>query len=297
MQPEIKKAMWKRNALKHKFNKTRSADDWEAYRSQRNRVVALRCKSIIHHFDQLCSSHEGNPREFWKSLRPSMHTRKRAPDDFIVLNEKEKVIREQSQVVETFNEYFTNITKDFIVHKHTAFRDQAHINRIPMVSQRPTNTFGLQLTNHHVVKAELDNMKPNKAQGHDFIPPRVVNASSGSIARPLSNLVKTIIAKSQVPDTWKHSQITPHHEKESVLNKKNFRLVTVLPAFAKVFEKIIHMQMTEHFETIFHDYMFSYRKFHGCPAALLTLTEDWRAELDKRKVIGAVAIDLSKAFD
>jgi len=80
-------------------------------------------------------------------------------------------------------------------------------------------------------------------------------------------------------------------------DKKNFRPVTVLPAFAKVFEKIIHMQMTEHFESIFHDFMFAYRKFHGCPAALLTLTEDWRAELDKRSVIGAVAIDLSKAFD
>ena len=87
--PEIKKAMWKRNALKRKFNNTRSADDWEAYRSQRNRVVALRRKSIIRHFDQLCSSRAGNPREFWKSLRPLMHTRKRVPDDFIVLNEKE----------------------------------------------------------------------------------------------------------------------------------------------------------------------------------------------------------------
>ena len=45
-----------------------------------------------------------------------------------------------------FNEYFTNITKDLIVHKHTAFRDQAHINRIPMTSQRPANTFDLRLT-------------------------------------------------------------------------------------------------------------------------------------------------------
>ena len=69
-----------------------------------------------------------------------------------------------------------------------------------MVSQRPVNTFGLQLTNHHVVKAVLDNMKPNKAQGHDLIPPRAVKASSGSIAKPLSDLVNTIIAKSQVPD-------------------------------------------------------------------------------------------------
>ena len=156
----------------------------EAYRSQRNRVVALRRKSIIRHFDQLCSSRAGNPREFWKSLWPLMHTRKRVPDDFIVLIEKERVIKEQRQVAEIFNECFANITKDLIVHKHTAFRDQAHINRIPTTSQRPANTFGLRVTNHHVVKAVLDNMKPNKAQGHDPIPPRAVQASSGSIAKP-----------------------------------------------------------------------------------------------------------------
>lgn len=177
-----------------------------------------------------------------------MHTRKRVPDDFIVLNKKKRVINEQSQVAEIFNEYFTNITKDLIVHKHTAFRDQAHINKIPMTSQRPANTFGLRLTKHHVVKAVLDNMKPNKAQGHD---PRAVKASSGSIAKPFSDLVNTIIAKSQVPDTWKHGQITPHHKKESVLDKKNFRPVRVLPAFAKVFKKIIHMQVTEHLNRFF----------------------------------------------
>ena len=94
--------------------------------------------------------------------------------------------------------------------------------------------------------------------------------ASGSIAKPFSDLVNTIIAKSQVPDTWKHGQITLHHKKESALDKKNFRPVTVLPAFAKVFEQIIHMQMTEHFESIFFFFLFAYRKFHGCPAALLT---------------------------
>ena len=39
------------------------------------------------------------------------------------------------------------------------------------------------------MKVVLDNMKPNIAQGHDFIPPRAVKASSGSIAKPLSDLV------------------------------------------------------------------------------------------------------------
>lgn len=57
------------------------------------------------------------------------------------------------------------------------------------------------------------------------------------------------------------------------------------------------MQLTEHFESIFHEYLFAYRKFHSCPTALLALTEDWRSELDKHNIIATVAIDLSKAFD
>ena len=58
------------------------------------------------------------------------------------------------------------------------------------------------------------------------------------------------------------------------------------------------MQMSDYFESIFHKYMFAYRKFHGWSMVLLTLTEQWNQELDTRhKVIGAVAMDLSKAFD
>ena len=62
--PETRKVMSKRNVLKRKFYKTTSADDWEAYRIQRNRVAALRRKSIIRHFHQLCTSRAGNLRAF-----------------------------------------------------------------------------------------------------------------------------------------------------------------------------------------------------------------------------------------
>jgi len=37
----------------------------------------------------------------------------------------------------------------------------------------------------------------------------------------------SVLAKSQVPDSWKHGQITPHHKKESVLDKKNFRFIYI----------------------------------------------------------------------
>ena len=43
--------------------------------------------------------------------------------------------------------------------------------------------------------------------------------------------------------------------------------------------------------------MFAYRKFHGCSTVLLTLTEQWKEDLDRHELIGAVAMDISKAFD
>ena len=43
--------------------------------------------------------------------------------------------------------------------------------------------------------------------------------------------------------------------------------------------------------------MFGYRKYHGCPKALLSFTEQWKEDLDKHNIIDTIAIDLSKAFD
>ena len=57
------------------------------------------------------------------------------------------------------------------------------------------------------------------------------------------------------------------------------------------------MQMSEHFEKVFPNYMFAYRKYHGCAAPPLSLTEQWKEELDKHKIVAVAALDLSKAFD
>ena len=104
-----------------------------------------------------------------------MHTKNRVPEEFITLKEERTVIREQDQVAETFNEYFTNITKSLISHKHCAFKDQVHVSQIPKPHNGSMNAFSFDRTNQHIVKDVLDNIKPNKAPGHDSIPPHHPN--------------------------------------------------------------------------------------------------------------------------
>ena len=83
------------------------------------------------------------------------------------------------------------------------------------------NMFNFHPTTFGVVGEILKKIKPNKVQGYDLIAPSVVQVSFQTIARPLSNLINTVITRSEVPDRRKHSPITPHHKKDSVLDKVN----------------------------------------------------------------------------
>ena len=55
--------------------------------------------------------------------------------------------------------------------------------------------------------------------------------------------------------------------------------------------------MLEHVNTILSDKISAYRKGYSSQHVLLKLTEEWRKHLDNNQVVGAVLMDLSKAFD
>ena len=46
----------------------------------------------------------------------------------------------------------------------------------------------------------------------------------------------------------------PHFEKDSQLEKVNFRPATVLSEVSRFFERILHQQLADHFENIFRKY-------------------------------------------
>ena len=48
---------------------------------------------------------------------------------------------------------------------------------------------------------------------------------------------------------------------------------------------------------IFHSFFAAFRPTFGCQTTLLRLVEDWKKALDETLYIGAILMDLSKAFD
>ena len=97
--------------------------------------------------------------------------------------------------------------------------------------------------------------------------------------------------------TLKVAQVTPIHKKNDPLNKSNYKPVSVLPIFSKVYEKVIEIQFADYFDKIFNPFLCAFRRGHGCQTTLLGLLEDWRETLDENQYVAAVLMDLSKAFD
>ncbi len=79
--------------------------------------------------------------------------------------------------------------------------------------------------------------------------------------------------------------------------KNNYRPVSILSVFSKVFETIVAEQLRAYFENVFNNLLCAYRKKYGCEHVLLKLIDSRKYALDNDKFVGTLLIDLLKAFD
>ena len=71
----------------------------------------------------------------------------------------------------------------------------------------------------------------------------------------------------------------------------------MLPSISKIFERIIHDQLSEYLEKYLNSILCGFRKAHSTQHALFKLLQAWQEELDKGGFVGTILMDLSKAYD
>ena len=92
----------------------------------------------------------------------------------------------------------------------------------------------------------LKTINVNKAHGPDKVSGRMIELCGDSLVLPLSIIFKNIIVSGVFPTVWKSANVTPVHKKERKQVVKNYRPISLLPIFAKVFERILFMQIYNH---------------------------------------------------
>ena len=136
-----------------------------------------------------------------------------------------------------------------------------------------------------------------KSTEYDRIPPKLVKIAAKELSYPISNLINQSIRTSHFPDRLKFAEVSPLYKAQDSLNRSNYRPVSILSCISKVFERLYYDQMYSYFHDVFESRLSAYRPKYGCQHVLLKLVEDWKYALDNKENVGAILMDLSKAFD
>ena len=148
-----------------------------------------------------------------------------------------------------------------------------------------------------VIFKKLNDIDCKKATGWDNIPPKLLKFGAEVLCDPICDLMNQSILLSKFPSNLKKGEIIPLFKKGSILEKKNYRPISILPTLSKIFESVLIDQLQCFFEKIFSPSLSGYRKGHSCQGVLLNFVENCKKYVDNEYVYGLISADLSKAFD
>ena len=116
---------------------------------------------------------------------------------------------------------------------------------------------------------------------------------------PLTTMINQSISEGIFPAALKPAIVTPIFKSGNKQDMNNYRQISILPAVSKVLEKTVAEQLTTHFDSqsLLNPMQFGFRCKYSTDFACCYFLETVRAYVDQGRVVGAVLLDLRKAFD
>src|SRR5271165_4315852 len=156
---------------------------------------------------------------------------------------------------------------------------------------------------HHTDVNEIINitsrLKAKHSFGFDGIPMSIIKSSIHNICNPLSVIINKSIDEGVFPDCLKVAKVCPLFKSGESTDVRNYRPISLLPCFSKIFEKVIYNRLSNYCDKhkILNPAQYGFRANHSTSSALIDLYDRISVAVEKGDFCIGVFIDLSKAFD
>ena len=105
------------------------------------------------------------------------------------------------------------------------------------------------------------------------------------------------VSNCEFPTSFKNANVSPICKKDWRLEEKNYRFISILPNLSKMYERIIHSQISAYFDYILSKYQFGFRQGYSSQQCLLAQIEKWKKSLDIGGKCRVLLTELPKALD
>ena len=275
------------------------------YKSHKNGTITLNFyKNYCSHVDKLVkrtkcnyyinvfSNFKNNIKKTWETLNKlnGKTTNKTSINNII---HEDKILNEPHDISEAFNSFFTNIASNLESKLPAPTTNPLHYlkGNFPQAMATPI------IDINNVIKV-IKTLADKKASINDFSP-LIIKENAHLIAHPLCHLFNQSINAGKFPQLLKTAQITPLYKKGPKHDLNNYRPISKLNIFSKIFEKLMKTFLVDFLEEkeIIHKSQFGFQKGKSTQHALLRFSNMLYDNLQNGKSILSIFIDFSKAFD
>ena len=195
------------------------------------------------------------------------------------------MISDNVTIADSFNECFVNVGKS-LAQKFTSTDDP--------LSYIDYNNLCIS----ELVVSE-NCMKTVISQLHDGLPPSIMKQLTNEYVIHLTHLINLSIVQGDFPSELKLAKVLPICKSEEKHFTQNYRPISVLPYFSKIYEQVIYKHLIQYINSndILYDKQFGFRKGHSTSHAIITLVGKVSKALDTGKIVVEDYLDIRKAFD
>ena len=287
------KASKRKQKLYKKFLKNKSALNESNYKIYAKIFDKLVKNAKVLYYARLIKKYDGNIKKMWTTLKEIIYKNKRKKDvpNFLQVDGNE--IWGKNRIADEFNKFFTNVGPDL------ASRIKPAKSSFKTFLTKITSKFKIDIIQEEDLEIAFSSLKISKAPGYDNISAKMIKGCLPSLKIPLLYLFNLSLSTGTFPDKMKVAEILPLFKSGAKSVVGNYRPISLLPIFSKIFEKIIHKKLYTYLNdsNILYNKQFGFRKNYSTDHGLIEVVNNISETIAKKCLTLGVFIDLRKAFD
>lgn len=293
MTSELKQLIRQKNRLYSKFCR-RPITFGAEYRSIRNRVNVLRESTKRNYYQSLLIKNQYSSKKTWEVLNGIAGRNARTNSKFSQLNVDGSILTSAADIANAFNKHFGEAP--VIIADSLPPCDSLNFKEYLTGHYPNLTTRVMTATDVHDI---LKSLKRTGSGGFIDIPYIVISAAIEQIVAPLTSIFNRCLSEGYFPNILKISSVVPVFKKGSTDVANDFRPISILSTFSKIFEKFLHIEFSNHLNS--HNAItasqFGFKHGVSTDIAIAKLLENVYKGLNQNLYGIGVFLDLQKAFD
>ena len=203
-------------------------------------LTCLTCVARRNYYNRKLDKARSNLKQTWKILNEVIN-RQNVKAPYPTSFSKNGVkISNPVDITNDFCDYFTNTGSNFsskISPTNSSSNDFLCRSLFESISLQPLTV--------NILSNIVKSFSVNKAPGHDNISMKIIHQSLKNIVQPLVSIINLLLSTGVFPESLKIAKVNPVFKVDDAKLFSNYRPMSILRAFSKLFEKVMFNRLTE----------------------------------------------------